>query len=70
MAIPLRELIKNPGLLDEEGPKCPHCGVVLKETVTGKRRLGDADVCSDCYYEKLGELVEEHPITTGRVRRG
>jgi hypothetical protein len=38
--------------------------------VTGKRRVGEEDVCSDCYYEKLGELVEQHPITTGRVRRG
>ena len=70
MAIPLKDLIDNPGMLAEEGPKCPYCGVLLQETITGKRRIGDQEVCSDCYYERLGELIEEHPITTGRVRRG
>lgn len=71
VSIPLKELIKNPDLLSSNGgPRCPNCDVLLQETITGKRRIGDEDYCSDCYYEKLGELVEQHPITTGRVRRG
>jgi hypothetical protein len=70
MAIPLKKLIKHPELLSNEGPVCAVCHILLQETITGKRRIGDKEVCSDCYYEKLGELVEEHPIATGRVRRG
>jgi hypothetical protein len=70
MAIPLKELIENPDLLSKEGLRCPHCGVLLQETITGKRWEGDHEVCSDCYYEKLGEAIEKHPIVSGRVRRG
>ena len=70
MAIPLRALIEHPDLLPDEGPRCANCGVLLQETITGKRRIGEDEFCSDCYYEKLGELVEQHPLTTGRVRRG
>ena len=47
-----------------------YCGVLLQETITGKRREGDHEVCSDCYYERLGQLIEEHPIVGARVHRG
>jgi hypothetical protein len=69
MAILLKDLMENPNLLVTEGPKCPHCGVLLQETITGKRMIGEEEVCSDCYYERLGDLVEQHPITSGRIPR-
>ena len=37
------------------------CGHILK-TGEGSRRWGDEDVCQDCYFDNLGELVEQHPV--------
>jgi hypothetical protein len=54
----------------QPGKACAGCGRVLQETVTGNRPIGDRSYCSDCYYEQLGDLVESHPITSGRARRG
>jgi len=71
MAIKLKELIENPALLQEKiGQGCASCGVLLQESITGKRKTSAGDVCSDCYYEKMGELIDQHPIVCGRVRRG
>jgi hypothetical protein len=76
MAIYLEDLIKNPGLLDElrakqprQGPRCCKCGVVLRETFTGRRPTPQGEACSDCYYELLGELIEQHPIGFAGIRR-
>ena len=73
MKISLADLIKDPKRLDVlrlETRKCPYCGVVLQETITGKRPTPRGFACSDCYYEQIGEIVEQHPIVTARVRRG
>jgi hypothetical protein len=73
MAILLSELIEHPEKLKDfrlGRQRCVHCNVVLQETITGKRTTPDGDTCSDCYYEKLGEGVEEYPISTPGLRRG
>ncbi len=73
MNISLSDLVAAPEKLSDlklSIQKCPSCGVVLQETITGKRPTPKGPSCSDCYYEQLGESVEEHPITTARVRRG
>jgi len=70
MAIPLRDLIERPDLLSKEGPRCHYCGVLLQGAITGKQIEGGHQVCSDCYYEKLGQAIEEHPIVGARVHRG
>ena len=73
VAIALKELIQNRGLLtlmEAEQQHCCYCNVLLQETITGKRKTPGGEACSDCYYEKLGEGVEQHPIVSGRVRRG
>lgn len=49
---------------------CVECHQPLQETVTGNRPTDDGCVCSDCYYEELGALVEQRPITSGRAHRG
>ena len=49
---------------------CAECGRELRETITGNRRLDDKFVCSDCYYEKLGEMIEQNPIVGPRALRG
>jgi hypothetical protein len=71
MAIYLRDLLRDPKLLDSTPgqQKCCHCGVVLQETITGKRQTPAGDACSDCFYEELGQEVEHHPITSAGIRR-
>lgn len=73
MAIPLREIIERgiswDDLLKNEH-RCPYCGVLLQETITGRRRTPKGDACSDCYYEQLGEIIEAHPVTSGGIHRG
>ena len=76
MTIYLKDLVKNPRLLEElrakqptPGPCCCGCGVMLQETITGRRKTPKGEACSDCYYESLGELVETHPIVSAGIRR-
>ncbi len=49
---------------------CAKCQESLQETLTGNRPTDEGCVCSDCYYEALGELVEQHPIVGARAHRG
>ncbi len=73
MAVYLKDLIANPDLLNQlrsHDPKCCACGVVLQETITGKRTTPDGEACSDCYYEGISKLVERHPIVSAGSRRG
>jgi len=41
---------------------CADCGVVLDEEVTGCRRTEHGWLCDDCYFCRLGELVEQRPV--------
>jgi hypothetical protein len=73
MAILLTELIANPKILDEEAntdARCAYCGVLLQETITGNRKAPRGRACSDCYYEEIGKGIEDHPVVSGKVRRG
>lgn len=73
MGISLKALMADPKKLDLlklDAPSCPYCKVDLQETITGKRPTPRGSACSDCYHEQVGELVEQHPIVTARVRRG
>ena len=73
MAIALTELIKNPKRVDELvqfQSTCAYCGIPLQETITGNRKTPKGRACSDCYYEQIGEGIEQHPIVSGKVRRG
>lgn len=72
MPIYLKDVLKNPELLTSPSheQKCCSCGVVLQETITGKRQTSEGFACSDCYYEEMGNEIERHPIASGGVRRG
>jgi hypothetical protein len=73
MVLYLDEFDGNPGLLDElwtEAETCCKCKVVLQETITGKRQLGSANACSDCFYGELGDIIEQSPIASAGTRRG
>lgn len=56
MAIRLKQLMKN---------------LALWESTTGKENKRRAsDVRDDRCHEMIGDLIEKHPIVSGRVRRG
>ncbi len=49
---------------------CFRCKLPLQESVTGCRQLKDGNfVCSDCYFEDLGDALEAYPIMPPRIRR-
>ena len=51
-----------------QGASCVQCTTRLQETVTGSRVTAKGNVCSDCYFEAWGEVVEQHPISSPRRR--
>ena len=72
MPIYLKDVLANPDVLmvSAREQKCCSCQVVLQETITGKRKTSGGFACSDCYYEQLGNEIEQYPIGAGGVRRG
>jgi hypothetical protein len=68
MPITIQEFLNNPERragLYLRAEECKLCGVMLQETVTGKRAAPEGHVCSDCYYDRIGEELDTYPI--GRV---
>lgn len=52
------------------GTKCNgNCGNNVN-FVNGCNRTSDGLLCDDCYYERLGEIVEQCPIGIPRMHRG
>jgi Zn-finger nucleic acid-binding protein len=49
--------------------KCQACSVSLQETITGRVKVDQGYVCRGCYYDGLGDLVEDHPIFMPRPVR-
>ena len=46
------------------------CGDKLEPRIDGERqKIDGVEVNSDCYFSKLGEVVEKFPIGTHRSRR-
>jgi hypothetical protein len=41
---------------------CTDCGCEIHQFLTGRKRISGEVHCDKCYYKKLGEVVEEHPI--------
>lgn len=71
MAISAKTFLEQLGIpCDSKGQplSCAICGRPLQETVTGNRRTAQGYACSDCYFDELGKLVEEHPVTTAHGR--
>jgi hypothetical protein len=48
--------------------KCGKCGCTISTTVTGRQRVSDGWRCDNCYFDELGEFVEQNPIG-GHLRR-
>lgn len=72
MAIPFKQFVEElPVRLaaaEAAQERCSQPGCMNK--ASGSYMLGDKPVCSDCYFEYLGNLVEQHPIGRGRSHGG
>ena len=42
--------------------KCSKCQIPVQEFITGKKKIDGKVYCKSCYYEELGNLVEEMPM--------
>lgn len=49
-----------------DGPFCTVCGKPVEEHPDETRAINNQIVCTDCYWEKLGELIAKHPIVCPR----
>ena len=54
---------------DTSAMVCPDCRQEIRETLTGCREIDGRFYCSDCYYTKLGEWIDTHPIGVSRAPR-
>lgn len=51
-------------------PTCAKCPAELDPDVTGYEPLADGSVlCSDCFYEAMGDEIDRQPITTPQTSR-
>lgn len=65
MAMSANEFLKqieNGTLPSLCGTKCCDCGVRLDYDITGLQRTTDGYMCDDCYFSRLGDIVERDPI--------
>lgn len=58
MTMTAKEFLKQPILPNI----CKKCGAVMY--------YEECEACEDEYYRALGDLVEQHPIRTARIRKG
>lgn len=64
-----RELALAGKIKETPACRCARCNIELQETITGNRRVGNDRVCSDCYFDDFGELIDERPIGVPHARR-
>ena len=78
MSFSLEELARNPDLLKQfrarHAQPCEGgCGQNLSGTLTGRNIVNfdgkEIEVCDDCFYGMLGEVVEQYPIVSAGIRR-
>ena len=53
----------------ETSRACRGCHVEIQETITGCRSIGSKLYCSDCYFDKIGDWLDSHPIGVSRAQR-
>lgn len=77
MAITMRDLIRNPSLIEQLRPTRRRCTCGCGQALGGSIEDVDERFCgphgpvrADCYYGALGDVVERHPIASGGGRRG
>ncbi len=56
-------------LLPTHGQQRCSCGVELRNSTTGIHRTKTGLRCTDCFYDELSEIIDQHPIGTPGLRR-
>lgn len=46
------------------------CGKEIHTAITGRQPTAKGDMCDDCYFDELSDVLEKSPIRTARIRRG
>jgi len=46
----------------DEQARCVSCSCELRENISGYRRSDGGPRCSDCYFEEMSRIIEQHPI--------
>lgn len=68
-AMKQREQSGEQGVFFANALGCDSCNVTLQESQTGCRHIADDKyLCSDCYFDSLGDALESQPILPPRVR--
>lgn len=72
MAVTAKEFMENfpAHLAAAEAAKEPCSRPGCTHKASYGRTIDNKDVCDDCYFEYLGDLVEQHPIGRGRPHGG
>ena len=64
------DILSGKAKMPERVFACNQCKTAIHESITGCRKLGDGTyVCSDCYFEDLGDALEAFPILPPRAAR-
>lgn len=64
------DVLSGKAQMPDSGFHCHKCDTMIRESITGCRRLADGKfACSDCYFEDLGDALEAFPILPPRIRR-
>jgi hypothetical protein len=73
MAISLEEYVTQKGgvyAATEKIGQCSTCHTLLQETIAGYRETDDGAKCSDCYFDLISDLIDEHPVGRPMATRG
>ncbi len=63
----LQDLLDNPDLLKRPEPECCMCRKPMTEE---RHETSEGTACGDCYFRKLGDEIEKHPLGNAGIRRG
>lgn len=49
--------------------QCCNCSIELRENISGYRLGVEGPHCSDCYFDKLSNVIDIYPVGVPGVRR-
>jgi hypothetical protein len=49
--------------------KCVSCDIQLQESTTGNRPTEQGPMCSESFYQAVGEIIDDRPLGVPHARR-
>ena len=62
MTITLTDYLNRPVPDSPNADTCGQCGCVIQPFVTGLHKVPGGFLCDDCYFDGIGDVVEDRPI--------